>query len=533
MSQSYPHPSRRTVVYGQNGMVATSHYLAAEAGRSMLKKGGNAIDAAIATAAALTVVEPTSNGLGGDCFAIVLKDGHLHGLNASGYAPGHLSIKSLKEKTGGTITPHGFESVTVPGEIAGWAALWEKFASLDFKTLLSPSIGLAEHGFPIAPTVGYHWDKAATIYKDRLDKPYHNHWFSTFSEDGHSPGEGTLWTLKDHARTLREIAETGGRSFYEGPLAGKIVAFSNENDGYFSLEDFKRFRPQWVDPVGIGYRGHKVFELPPNCQGGVTSMALNVINHLDTGGQSPSDRIHRQIEATKIAFADAAEHFADPDYMNISLSELLNDDYGRIRAREITDQARIYHAKKPQKSGTVFLTTADKDGNMVSFIQSNYMGFGSGLVVPGTGIALNNRGMNFSTDPKHINCIEPWKRPYHTIMPGFLYKDDIPLGPFGVMGGFMQPQGHLQVLSQLIDLKMNPQQALDAPRWYWKEKKAVHVESDFSDSLFNTLRQKGHTMHKTNQTALFGRGQIIMRDPETSIYAGGTDKRADGAVLVP
>jgi len=533
MLQSYPHPSRRTVVYGQNGMVATSHYLAAEAGRSILKKGGNAIDAAIATAAALTVVEPTSNGLGGDCFAIVLYDGHLHGLNASGYAPRNLSIKTLKQKTGGAITPHGFESVTVPGEIGGWTSLREKFAFLDLKTLLSPAIDLAEHGFPIAPTVAYHWNNAATIYKDRLDKPYHNHWFSTFSNDGHSPEEGSIWTLKDHAKTLKEIAKTDGHSFYEGELAKRMISFSNENGGYFSLEDFRHFRPQWVDPVGIDYHGHRVFELPPNCQGAVTSMALNVIKHLDTNDQSLSNRTHQHIEAMKIAFADATEHFADPDYMNVSLAELLNNDYGRVRAQEITDTARVYRAKKPSKSGTVFLTTADKDGNMVSFIQSNYMGFGSGLVVPDTGIALNNRGMNFSTNPKHINCVEPHKRPYHTIMPGFLYKDGIPLGPFGVMGGFMQPQGHLQVLSQLIDLHMNPQQALDAPRWYWKEKKTIEVENDFSDMLFDTLKQKGHTMHKTNQTALFGRGQIILKNPETGIYAGGTDKRADGAVLVP
>lgn len=532
MKDSHLHPSARTVVYGQNGMVATSHYLAAQAGRDILRQSGNAVDAAIAAAAALTVVEPTSNGLGGDCFAIIHHEGQLHGLNASGYAPKRLTLKALREKNGGTIRPHGFESVTVPGQIAGWHTLWERFGKLDFKDLMTPAIDLAEHGFPVTPTVARHWKRAAEVYEKRLDRPCHKAWFDTFTHKGESPAEGSIKTLKDHARTLRAIAETKGRSFYEGNLADRIVAHSDEHGGFISHDDLSSFKPRWVSPVGMTYRGHTVYELPPNCQGGVTSMALNVLNHLPED-DDPDLRLHHQIEAIKIAFADASEHFADPDHMVISLSELLKDVHGEKRAREITGRAQTYSASKPTKSGTVFLTSADEDGMMVSFIQSNYMGFGSGIVIPGTGIALNNRGMNFSTDPRHVNCVGPRKRPYHTIMPGFLYQGETPLGPFGVMGGFMQPQGHLQVLSHLIDLGMDPQQALDAPRWFWKEENTVEVERDFPVDAITRLRRRGHTVEPTDRTALFGRGQIILRHPDTGVYAGGTDKRADGAVAVP
>ncbi|MBS3816106.1 MAG: gamma-glutamyltransferase [Candidatus Thermoplasmatota archaeon] len=526
---SYPYDSRRSVNYANNGMVATSQPLAAQAGLEVLKKGGNAVDAAVATAASLTVLEPTSNGIGGDGFAIVWKDGELHGLNSSGPSPRALDIDTVKEEGHEEMPKFGWTPVTVPGIPAAWSELNERFGELPFEDVIEPAADYAENGYPISPILGKYWQAAYRGYKENLEEEKFQNWFNTFAPKGRAPDIGEIWRSKDHADTLRKIGKSRAESFYRGELAEKIVEFSKETGGFFDKEDLSDFTPEWVDPISVDYRGHEVWELPPNGQGIVALMALNILKDFDFSCKEKVETYHKQIEALKLAFADGKKLITDPEYMDVGPEELLSEEYASERRDIIGDEAIEPEPGRLGERGTVYLATADGEGNMVSYIQSNYMGFGSGLVVPDTGIALQNRGNTFSLDPEHANCIEPRKRTYHTIIPGFLTRQEEAVGPFGVMGGYMQPQGHLQVIMNSLDFDMNPQAALDAPRWRWDEEKRVYVEKSFADDIAKALSRKGHDVNYSLHSGSYGRGQIIWKD-EDGVYAGGTEKRTDGHI---
>ncbi|WP_407271077.1 gamma-glutamyltransferase [Radiobacillus sp. PE A8.2] len=526
----YPYASQRMMTVANRGMVATSQPLAAQAGLDILKKGGNAIDAAIATAAALTVVEPTSNGIGSDAFALVWTKGELHGLNASGPAPQAISIDKVKERGYDYIPKQGWIPVTVPGAPAGWLALSERFGKLSLKETLEPAINYAKNGYPISPVLAYYWKKEYEKYLPYADDEQFADWFDVFAPNGKIPQVGELWKSPDHAKTLTAIAETGAKSFYKGEIADKIDAFSKKHNGFLTKQDLENYKPEWVSPINVSYRGYDVWEIPPNGQGLVALLALNTLKGFDFSEKDAVATYHKQIEAMKLAFADGKKYITESKHMTVNIDALLSEQYAEQRRILIGDEASIPEAGTPPKSGTVYLATADQEGNMVSFIQSNYDGFGSGLVVPGTGIALQNRGCNFSLDPDHDNALQGGKRTYHTIIPGFLTKGDQAVGPFGVMGGFMQPQGHVQVIMNMIDFQLNPQAALDAPRWNWPEAKRVMVEPDFPKHIADGLERLGHQIEYTLDKYTFGRGQIIWRDPDTGVLYGGTEKRTDGLI---
>ncbi|MFD0827030.1 gamma-glutamyltransferase family protein [Neobacillus sp. M.A.Huq-85] len=526
----HPYSSQRTTVFAGRGMVATSQPLASQAGLDILKKGGNAIDAAIATAAALTVLEPTSNGIGGDAFALVWTENKLHGLNASGPAPKTLTIDAVKAKGYNKIPAYGWVPVTVPGAPSGWAELSKKFGRLSLKEVLKPAIEYAEYGYPLTPILAKYWGYAYKRYKQILTGDEFQSWFETFAPKGRAPKMGEIWRSEDHASSLRSIAETAGESFYRGEIAKQIAAFAEHYNGFISQEDLAGYRAEWVTPIRVHYRGYDVWEIPPNGQGLVALLALNIVKGFNFSEKETVDTYHKQIEAMKLAFTDGKAHITDPFFMKMNVADVLSDEYGSIRRSEIAEEASLPLPYKPPSGGTVYLATADGEGNMVSFIQSNYMGFGSGLVVPGTGISLQNRGHDFSLDPAHPNALMPGKKTFHTIIPGFLTKGDHAVGPFGVMGGYMQPQGHLQVIMNTLDFGLNPQAALDAPRWQWIEGKKVQVEPHFPQHLAHALVRKGHQIEMALDTGGFGRGQIIWRDPETGVLMGGTESRTDGAI---
>ena len=527
----YNYPSRRNIIYGRKGMVATSHPLAAQAGLDVLKKGGNAIDAAVATAACLTVVEPTSNGIGGDAFALVWSKGKLYGLNASGPAPASISQDIIKKVESHGIPKYSWIPVTVPGAPSAWSALSKRFGRLSLAEALSPAVTYAYEGHPVAPTVAKYWKKAYNTYKTALTDELFQHWFGTFAPNGRAPKAGELWSSPAHGKTLQDIGATNAETFYRGDLAEKIVDFAKKTGGYLSKEDLEAFEPEWVEPVNINYRGYDVWEIPPNGHGIVALMALNILKGFDFSEKDSIETYHRQLEAMKLAFADGIRYIADRRNMNVSVAELLSDEYASERRKCICDKALMPMPGQPPKGGTVYLAAADAEGNMVSYIQSNYMGFGSGIVIPGTGISLHNRGCNFSIDPFHENCIAPGKKPYHTIIPGFLTKEDKAIGPFGVMGAFMQPQGHVQVVMNTVDFHMNPQDCLDAPRWQWTKEKDIEVEQGFPTSAIEGLVNIGHNIKVNPDSTGFGRGQIIWRD-EKGTMAGGTEPRADGTIAV-
>lgn len=526
-----PYPSQRNTVFAKNGMVATSQPLAAQAGLDILKKGGNAIDAAIATAACLTVVEPTSNGIGGDAFALVWTKGELHGLNASGPAPQSISIEAVKERGHETMPKMGLIPVTVPGAPSAWAELSKKFGRLPLSEVLQPAIDYAENGYPVSPTLGKYWKGAYNAYKKACTTEEFAHWFETFAPDGRAPEIGEMWSSKGHAETLRQIGETNGESFYRGELAQKIADFSKQHNGFLTYEDLASYQPEWVQPIKVNYRGYDVWEIPPNGQGIVALMALNMLKEDTFSERDSLETYHKQIEAMKLAFTDAKKYVSDSTTMTHTSVDLLSDSFAKARRELIGDTALTPEPGTPPKGGTVYLATADGEGNMVSFIQSNYMGFGSGVVVPGTGIGLQNRGHDFSLDSEHENALAPGKKTYHTIIPGFLTKDNEAVGPFGVMGGYMQPQGHMQVVMNTVDFHLNPQAALDAPRWQWMEDKKVVVEHHFPQHLAQALARKGHQIQVTLDGGSFGRGQIIWRDAETGVLSGGTESRTDGAIF--
>ena len=526
--------SRRFPVYAMNGMVNCSSPLAAAAGEQILRKGGSAMDAAVAAAAALTVVEPTSNGIGSDAFALIWseKDKKLFGLNSSGRAPMFASIDKIRDEgrdIDGKMPTHGWTPVTVPGAPAAWAAIAQRFGRLSLSQDLEPAIRYAEEGYPCQPNLSEAWKRAYKAYKRDFDQPCFNGWFKTFAPLERAPEPGEIVKLRDHARTLTIIGETNAESFYNGELARRIDEESRKYGGYLRYEDLAVHKAVWVNPISISYRGYDVCEIPPNGQGIAALMALNILKEFAFDVRDNADTIHKQIEAMKMAFADAFHYVTDPARMVIDYHTLLTPEYGAMRAAEMTDYAQVWTNRIPPKSGTVYLCCADAEGNMVSYIQSNYMGFGSGIVVDGTGIALQNRGADFSLDPNNINCLMPGKKTYHTIIPGFLMKDGKAVGPFGVMGGYMQPQGHVQVVTNMIDFHMDPQQALDAPRWRWKRDGTVVVESSFDPNIARALQRKGHDVQMDLNTSSFGRGQIILR-MDNGVLVGGTESRTDSNI---
>ncbi|MBS4959892.1 MAG: gamma-glutamyltransferase family protein [Clostridiales bacterium] len=525
------YPSARQVVYGK-AMVATSQPLAAQAGLDMIKQGGNAIDAAIATAAMLTVTEPTSNGLGGDAFALVWTRGKLHGLNSSGFAPESISSQKLLELGYTQMPKHGLIPVTVPGIPAAWAALSEKFGKLPLKTVLTPAIRTAREGYAVHSTAARLWAESFREYQAYAKKDEFHGWFETFAPKGRAPFAGEIWKSEDLARSLEKIADTNGEAFYRGELAEKIDQFSKKHHGFIRKEDLAKFYPEWVEPISVTYKGYEICEIPPNGHGITALMALNILKQLEIGAKDCPDTYHKMMEAMKLAFTDAQEYVADPHFMTCTPKDLLNESFAKQRANLIGDRAIVPSFGKPQSGGTVYLCTADTEGNMVSFIESNYCGFGSGIVIPGTGISLHNRGYNFYLKPGHANCIEGGKKSYHTIIPGFLKKDGMPVGPFGVMGGFMQPQGHFQVITNTIDYHMNPQDALDAPRWMWTGGMHFDVEQSFPSHILHELQEKGHDITVNTDSSVFGRGQIIWRTEEDGILCGGCESRCDGYIAV-
>ena len=526
--------SIRYPIYARGGMVNCSSPQAASAGLETLQKGGNAMDAAVAAAAALTVVKPTSNGLGSDAFAMIWseKDQKLYGLNSSGRSPMLASIERIRKDhpvAGGSMPKRGWAPVTVPGAVKAWAAINERFGRLSLAEDLSPAVRYAGDGYPCAPVLSYEWNMALQQFKKELNKPCFDALYDTFAPGGRAYKAGELVYLPDHAATLEEIGRTNGDSFYKGRLARRIDEESVKYGGYLRYEDLAAHEADWVEPISVRYRGYDVFEIPPNGQGIVALMALNIMKEFAFKEKDSAETCHRQIEAIKMGFADAFPTVTDPAHMKIDYHELLRPEYGRSRAEEMTDRAQVWTDRVPPKSGTVYFCCADHEGNMVSFIQSNYMGFGSGIVVAGTGIALQNRGADFSLDPSDINCLMPGKRSYHTIIPGFLMKGGKPVGPFGVMGAYMQPQGHVQLISNLIDFKLNPQQALDAPRWQWMRDGSVSVEESFDRRIAEALIERGHDVRVDPNTASFGRGQIIMR-MDNGVLVGGTEPRSDSNI---
>ena len=528
-----PYTAHRTVTYGKNGMVATSQPLAAGAGLDILKKGGNAIDAAIATAACLSVVEPTSNGIGGDAFAIVWFKNELHGLNASGPAPAGISIEAVKQLGHEEKMPtFGWTPVTVPGAPAAWAALSEKFGKLPLIDVLKPAIKYAKEGYPISPSLGYFWQKAYDFYKEKMVGDEFLEWFNTFAPKGRAPKVGEMFSSAAHGHTLEEIGKTNAESFYKGELAKKIIAASKKAGGFLTASDLEKYAPTWVEPLKINYRGYDVWELPPNGQGIVALSALNILKEFSFSTRETGQTVHKQIEALKLAFTAGKKAITDPLVMNAnSIDQMLGDDFAKTSAQAIGDLALDVAACDLATGGTVYLCTADSEGNMVSYIQSNYMGFGSGIVIPETGIAMQNRGADFSLDKTHANALAGGKKTYHTIIPGFLTKNNEAIGPFGVMGGYMQPQGHVQVIMNAIDFSLNPQMALDAPRFQWLADKQIEVEKNFPTHIAKELAAYGHDVGVALESGSFGRGQIIWRDLETGVLAGGTESRCDGSVV--
>lgn len=523
-----PYQLSRYSVAAGNGMVCSSSALASSAGLEILKKGGNAVDAAIAAAAVLCVVEPVSNGLGGDAFAIVWMKDRMYGLNASGCSPEGISVEEVQRRGYREMPKRGWIPVTVPGEPKAWAALSRRFGRLKLSEVLEPAVMYAQQGFPVSAAVAFLWDKY--VKKDSRDfgkDRAFDEWYRMFTKDGKPYEFGEIVKFPSLARSLRLIGETNGDAFYHGEIADKIDAQSRRDGGFLTKSDLEKYEVQWVEPISVNYRGVDVWEIPPNGQGIVTLMALNILKNFDIAGMKPEEISHLQFEAIKMAFADALATVTDPADMRTDYHTYLSEDYGKRRSAEIGFTARLPKTAEPPKSGTVYLCTADGEGNMVSYIQSNYMDFGSGIVIEDYGVSLQNRGFDFSLDPENINVLIPGKKCYHTIIPGFLTENGRPIGPFGVMGGYMQPQGHLQVVMNLLDFHLNPQMCLDAPRWQWKEGLLFKVEPGFDPEWVEAMRRRGHQIEAAKNRFSFGRAEMIVR-MENGIYVGATESRTDG-----
>lgn len=527
MTDTHSFRSRRSMCYARRGMVCSSQPLAAQAGLEMLKKGGNAVDAAVAAAAAHTVLEPTSNGLGSDAFALVWHGGRLYGLNGSGPAPAAMSIAGMRGRGYGSMPERGWLSVDVPGAPGAWAELSRRFGRLPFDELLRPAAAYAREGYPVSPIVARLWQQQAEQFGRELRGAEFAEWFRVFTPGGRAPLEGEVWACPEMGDTLDALAESRCEEFYRGALARKTASCVAEHGGALSEDDLAAYRPEWVEPVSVSYRGHEIWELPPNGHGLVVLMALGLLAQDEPAGWSDAGAVHRRIEAMKLAFADGMEYITDPRFMDVSPRELLDGDYLAARRALIGPRAALPRAGDPRCGGTVYLCTADGEGSMVSFIQSNYRNFGSGIVVPGTGISLNDRAFSFSLDEKHHNALRGGKRPYHTIIPGFITRGGEAVGPFGVMGEYMQPQGQLQAVVNMLDGGMDAQAALDTPRWQWVGGMDIEVEPAFPESLASELAACGHNVIRAKDFLRFGRGQIILRSPD-GVLAAGTEPRADG-----
>lgn len=521
----FPYASRRMPILARN-VVATSQPLAAQAGLRMLLLGGNAADAAIAAAIAAAVVEPVANGIGGDAFAIVWDGTRLHGLNGSGRSPAAWSPQRFAGRD--AMPGMGWDSVTVPGAVSAWAALSQRFGRLPFAQLFEPAIDYARHGFAVAPFVARQWaEQAGALGTDPG-------FAAGFLPRGAAPRAGDWFTFPEQARTLREIADTGGESFYRGTLARQMAADAARHGGALGFEDLASHQPAWVEPIGQRYRGLLVHELPPNGQGLAALIALGILGNLDVPslGVDTADSLHVQIEAIKLAFADVYAHVADPAAMHFASRDFLEPAYLSGRTAKI-DMRRAGRpgSGMPRAEGTVYLTAADADGMMVSFIQSNYRGFGSGVVVPETGISLNNRGSGFSLQPGHPNQVDGGKLPFHTIIPGFVTRDGRALMSFGVMGANMQPQGHVQMLVRIADHGQNPQAAADAPRWkVTEDQREVMIEPGFDPSVLAELESRGHRLVRGPEDSTdFGAAQIIYRLDDC--YLGASERRRDGQAV--
>ena len=525
----------RSEVIGQHGMVATSHPLATQIGIDVLKKGGTAIDAAIAANIALGLMEPTGSGIGGDLFAIVwdAKEQKLFGLNASGPAPQSISLDYFKQQKLAKIPPFGPLPVTVPGAVDGWVKLHEKFGNQSFASLFEPTIGYARKGHPVTETIAYYLDRSKEIFKQ-----YPN-FSDVWMKDGETTGKGDIFKNPQLANTLEIIAEKGRAGFYEGEVAKTIADFIQAQGGFLTYEDLANFNSEWVEPVSTNYRGYDVWELPPNGQGMVALQILNILENFDVKkmGLFSSDYVHLFTEAKKLAFADRAKHYADPNFSKIPIEQLVSKSYAKERAAliDLTKAAQVDESGIPDGGDTIYLTAADQFGNMISLIQSNYRGMGSGMVPPGLGFMLQDRGELFSLEEGHANVIEGGKRPFHTIIPAFVTKDDKPYLSFGVMGGATQPQAHAQIIINLIDFGYNLQEAGDAPRLVHSGSSqptdeimldggSLSLEKGFGIAIEEALKEKGHKLQY--QKGIFGGYQaILIKD---GVYFGASESRKDG-----
>ena len=536
------YPSQRLPIFGRN-VVATSHPLAAQAGLRMLLKGGNAVDAAIATAAAMTIVEPVSNGLGSDAFCLLWDGKELHGLNASGRAPQAWTPEYFRRRYGADAAAppkRGWDSATVPGAVAAWVAMSERFGKLAFADLLEPAIDIAERGYAVPAVVQQKWAAAVPLMHDQPG------FREAFMPRGRAPNVAELFRFPDAARSLRLIAQSRGDAYYGGEIAQAAERHSRAHGGLITAADFAAYRPEWVTPIGMDYAGHTLHEIPPNGQGIAALIALGILKNFDLAGMRVDgvDSQHLQIEAMKLAFADVYRFVADPSGMEVTSAQLLDPAYLASRAKLIDmRRAQNFGAGNPAKGGTIYLSTADESGMMVSFIQSNYMGFGSGVVLPGYGVSMQNRGHAFSLDAGSPNVVAPGKRPFHTIIPAFLTKPGDGDGnggreavmSFGVMGANMQPQGHLQTLVRMLDHAQQPQAACDAPRWRFNEGLEINVESAMNPAAVQGLQERGHQVGVIQDSYQdFGAGQFIWRlgDPGAEGYVAASDPRRDGQAVV-
>jgi gamma-glutamyltranspeptidase/glutathione hydrolase len=530
---STPYSSARLPVFARN-IVSTSHPLAAQAGLRMMQQGGNAVDAAIAAAAAMTITEPVSNGLGSDAFCILWDGQKLHGLNASGPAPQAWTPDYFHRKYGeDAVNPpkRGWDSVTVPGAVSAWATMSERFGKLPFADLMAPAIEIAERGYLVPVVVQQKWAAATPLLQSLPG------FAESFLPWGRAPNVGELFQFKAAAKGLRDIAQTKGRAFYEGEIAEALVRFSDQHGGAMTLKDLANYQAQWVEPIAQNYRGYTLHEIPPNGQGIAALIALGILENFDLASMKVDgvESQHLQIEAMKLAFADVYRYVADPKHMEVTPAQMLDPAYLKSRANLIDmKKAQNFYAGNPVKGGTIYLTAADEYGMMVSFIQSNYMGFGSGVVEPSYGISLQNRGFGFSTDPKGLNpanLVAPGKLPFQTIIPAFLTQNGQPVMSYGVMGGNMQPQGHMQTLVRMVDYGQNPQTACDAPRWRYNEGMSINAEANMDANTVQGLNDLGHELEVINDSYQdFGAGQFIWRmgNPKVEGYVAASDPRRDG-----
>jgi gamma-glutamyltranspeptidase / glutathione hydrolase len=532
--------SRRSPVMGNRGMVATSQPLAVAAGLEILAEGGNAADAAVATAAALNVTEPTSTGIGGDCFALFFdaKSTKISALNGSGRAPEALTLQRVSEEGFSKELPplHPY-TVTVPGACAGWCDLVDKHGRLEMSQVLNPAIRLAEEGFPVSPITAYFWERGV---ERQLS---HSIGGLELTIDGKAPKAGEKFMNPGLARTLQIVAQGGKAAFYQGNIAEAVAAAVQAAGGVLAVSDMANHQSTWEQPVSVNYRGFRVWECPPNGQGLAALLALNILEGFDINGRSPlsAEWLHLEIEAMRLAFADARWYVADPEFSSIPVNALLSKSYAIERRKLINHQKATLDQSKgvpTAASDTVYLTVIDDDGNACSFINSNYMGFGTGIVPRGYGFTLQNRGHNFELDPGHPNALAPRKRPYHTIIPSMVTrdKDGSLFASFGVMGGFMQPQGHLQVISALVDGGLDPQAALDQPRFCigdGTQGGKVMLEEGILEDTVKVLAELGHPLKimRGLERSIFGRGQIILKDADNGVLWAGSDPRADGCAM--